>query len=90
ISFEIFFRVGIRERMGIKEFVPMKPDEGARKQVEIYKRMSGKDKLKITFEMWEIAFGLVKSSEKVLYPNLNEKEIERLARKRMTDGAISR
>ena len=66
----------------------MKPDEGARKQVEIYKRMSGKDRLKITFEMWEIAFKLVKSSEKTLHPNLNEKEIERLARKRMTDGAI--
>ena len=66
----------------------MKPDEGARQQIEIYKRMSGKDRLKIVFEMWEIAFKIVKASEKTLHPALSEKEIERLARKRMTDGAI--
>ena len=58
----------------------MKPDEGARKQVEIYKRMSGKDRLKIVFEMWETAFKLVKASEKALHPNLSEKEIERRVR----------
>jgi len=74
--------------MGIKEFVPMKPDEGARKQVEIYKRMSGKDRLKITFEMWETALKLTKASEKAINPSLSEKEIERLARKRMINGAI--
>ena len=50
--------------------------------------MSGKDRLKIAFEMWDIAFKLVKASEKALNPGLSEKELERLVRKRMTDGAI--
>ena len=66
----------------------MKPEEGARKQIEIYRGMSGKQRLKIAFEMWDIAFAQVKASEKSLNPNLNEKEIERRARQRMTDGAI--
>lgn len=55
----------------------MKPGEGARKQIEIYRGMSGKERLKIAFEMWYIAFAQVKASEKSLNPNLNEKEIER-------------
>jgi hypothetical protein len=49
---------------------------------------SGKERLKIAFEMWDIAFAQAKTSEKSLNPNLNEKEIERRARQRMTDGAI--
>jgi len=66
----------------------MRPEEGARKQVEIYNGMSGKERLKIAFEMWEVAFAQVKASERSLNPNLNEKEVERRARQRMTDGAI--
>ena len=65
----------------------MKPDEGAKKQVEIYKRMSGKDRLKIAFELWEMAFSMVKASEKALNPDLSEMEIEKLARRRMRDKA---
>lgn len=64
----------------------MRPEEGARKQVEIYKGMSGKERLKIAFEMWDIAFAQVKASEKSLNPDLNEKEVERRARQRMTYG----
>lgn len=48
----------------------MKHGEGARKQIEIHRGMSGKERLKI-------AFAQVKASEKSLNPNLNEKEIER-------------
>ena len=66
----------------------MKPDEGARKQIEIYKRMSGKDRLKIAFELWEMAFSQVKASERALNPDLSEKEIEKLARRRMKNGAV--
>ena len=65
----------------------MTPEEGARKQIEIYKRMSGKERIKIAFEMWDIAFALKKSFEKSLNPDLSEKEIEGRARKRMTDGS---
>jgi hypothetical protein len=66
----------------------VKPEEGARKQVEIYKGMSGVERLKIAFEMWEIALAQVKASEKSMNPGLDEKEIERRARQRMTHGAI--
>lgn len=66
----------------------MKPEEGARKQVEIYKGMSGKERIQIAFEMWELAFAQIKASEKSINPSLSEKEIERQARQRMTDGAI--
>ena len=66
----------------------MKPYEGAKRQVEIYRSMSGKERLKIAFEMWEFAFSQVKASERALNPGLNEDEIEKLARRRMKDGAI--
>ena len=65
----------------------MKPEEGTKQQIGIFKCMSGKDRLKIAFEMWETALKLIKASEKTLHPDMSEKEIERLARKRMTDGA---
>ena len=66
----------------------MKPYDGAKRQVEIYRSMSGKERLKIAFEMWEFAFSQVKASERALNPGLNEDEIEKLARRRMKDGAI--
>jgi len=62
----------------------MKPDEGVRKQIEIYKGMAGMERLKIAFEMWEIALARVKASEKSMNPDLDEKEIETRARQRMT------
>jgi lipoate-protein ligase A len=60
------------------------PEEGARKQIEIYKGMAGVERLKIAFEMWEIALAKVKAFEKSMNPGLDEKEIERWARQRMT------
>jgi len=50
--------------------------------------MSGMERLKITFEMWGIALGQAKASENAMNPDLDEKEIERRARQRMTNGAI--
>jgi len=64
----------------------MKPEEGAEKQIEIYRRMSGKERIKIAFEMWETAFSMVKASEKSLNPDLSENEIEKRARKRMAES----
>jgi hypothetical protein len=31
----------------------MRPEEEARKQIEIYRKMSGKERLHIVFEIWE-------------------------------------
>ncbi len=68
----------------------MKPEEGAKKQIEINRRMPGKDRLRIAFEMWEIAVSQMRASERGLNPGLGEKEIERRARRRMRDGAVRR
>ncbi len=65
----------------------MKPEEGAKKQIEIYKQMSGKERLKIAFEMWDNAFSMIEASERYINPNLSEKEIKKRALKRMIDGA---
>ena len=65
----------------------MRPEQGARKQIELYKRMSGKERLKIAFEMWDISIAQVKASERSLHPDLDEDEVERRARQRMTYGA---
>ena len=46
----------------------MKPEEGAKQQIGIFKCMSGKDRLRIAFEMWETALKLNKASEKILHP----------------------
>ena len=65
----------------------MNPEEGARKQIEIYRRMSGKERLRIAFEMWENALAMTKASERSMNPHLGGEEIEKRARKRMTGGA---
>jgi ABC-type Na+ transport system ATPase subunit NatA len=67
----------------------MNPQEGARKQIEIYKRMTGSERLRIVFELWEMALAQTKASEKSLHPDLSEEEITKRSRKRMTGGTIS-
>lgn len=67
----------------------MNPQEGARKQIEIYKRMTGSERLRIAFELWEMAQAQTKASEKFLHPELSEEEIAKRSRKRMTGGSIS-
>lgn len=64
----------------------MRPDEGARKQIEVYRRMSGRQRLAIAFDMWEMALAMARASEKALNPHLSEREIEKRARKRMIHG----
>jgi ABC-type Na+ transport system ATPase subunit NatA len=64
----------------------MRPEEGARKQIGIYQRMSGKERVRIAFEMWEMALAITKASERAMHPKLGKEEIERRARKRMSGG----
>jgi hypothetical protein len=65
----------------------MRPEEGAKKQIEIYQRMSGKERVRIAFEMWEMAHAMTNASERAKHPELSKKEIERRVRKRMTGEA---
>jgi ABC-type Na+ transport system ATPase subunit NatA len=64
----------------------MNPQEGARKQIEIYKRMTGSERLRIVFEMWEMALAQVMASERSLHPGMSDEEITKRSRKRMTSG----
>ncbi|KAF0155746.1 MAG: hypothetical protein FD159_2047 [Syntrophaceae bacterium] len=68
----------------------MNPQEGARKQIEIYQRMTGVERLRIVFEMWEMALAQVQASEKSLHPNLSDEEIIKRSRKRMAIGTTGR
>jgi Rv0078B-related antitoxin len=65
----------------------MRPEEGARKQIEIYQRMSGKERVHIAFEMWEMALAMTRASERAKHPELSKEEIEKRVRKRMTGEA---
>lgn len=62
----------------------IRPEEGARKQIEIYQRMSGKERVRIAFEMWEMALVMTKASERAMHPELSDEEVEKWTRKRMT------
>ena len=64
----------------------MNSEEGARKQIEIYRKMSGRERLRIVFEMWKTALAMTKASERAMNPDLSDDEIQRRARKRMTGG----
>jgi hypothetical protein len=46
--------------------------------------MSEKERVRIAFQMWEMALAMTKASERGLHPELSEEEIEKRARKRMT------
>ena len=61
----------------------MEPEEGARRQIELYRRMSGEEKLGITFSLWEMTLSLLRASERAMHPELDDEAIERRVRKRM-------
>jgi len=46
----------------------------------------GKERLRIAFEIWETALAMTKAAERSMNPDLSEEEIEKRAKKRMTDG----
>jgi hypothetical protein len=64
----------------------MKPEEGARKQVEIYRKMSGKERLRTFCEMQGKQHAMTRKSERAMNPDLTDDEIEERARNRMTGG----
>lgn len=61
----------------------MRPAQGAEKQIEIYREMTGKQRLRIVFELWELALSQAIMSEKRLHPYLSQQDIEQRALKRL-------
>jgi hypothetical protein len=66
----------------------MYPREGAEKQIEMYKSMTGMERLRIAFQLWEMSLALMRANEKFRNPTLSDEEIEKLVRRRVRLGAI--
>lgn len=67
----------------------MNPREGALKQIEIYRSMTGPERLRIAFELWELSLVLMRSSERNAHPELSEGEIEQRVKERIKIAAAS-
>ncbi len=66
----------------------MNPQEGAEKQIELYRNMTGRERLRIACQLWETSVALMRASEKRMNPGLSDQEIERRVRQRIRDGAV--
>lgn len=60
---------------------------GARKQIEIYRQMTGAERLRIGCELYEMAKEIVSSSVRRMFPHLDELELEEKIKERMSRGA---
>jgi ABC-type Na+ transport system ATPase subunit NatA len=61
----------------------MKTD-GAIKQIEIYRRMNGPERLRIGCELYDLAKEIITASVSRMFPNLNEKERLEKVKERMS------
>jgi len=61
----------------------MKTD-GAIKQIEIYRRMDGTERLRIGCELYDLAKEIITSSVRRMFPNLTEQERQEKVKERMT------
>jgi hypothetical protein len=68
----------------------MKSRKGAEIQIEIYRAMTGQQRLHIAFQLWEMSLELMRSQERLGNPQLPEEEIERKVRQRIRIGTTGR
>jgi hypothetical protein len=55
----------------------MTPEEGLRKQIELYRSMSPQRRLQISFELDELARQLVRSGIRHQFPDWSEEQVKR-------------
>ncbi|MEK7450145.1 MAG: hypothetical protein AAB019_11765 [Planctomycetota bacterium] len=60
--------------------------DGARKQIEIYRRMSGAERLQIGCELYDLAKQIISASIRKMFPNLSEEEFRNKLKERMNRG----
>ncbi len=53
----------------------MTPQEGLRKQIERYRRMTGAERLQIGFELYDLAHEMVRCSVRHQHPDWDEKQV---------------
>jgi hypothetical protein len=47
----------------------MTPEQGLRKQIEVYRRMTGRQRLEIGFELYELAHEMIRCSVRHQHPD---------------------
>jgi hypothetical protein len=55
----------------------MTPDEGLRKQIELYRAMTPQRRLQISFELDDLARQLARAGARHQHPDWNEEQVER-------------
>ena len=68
----------------------MIPEQAEKIQIEIYRKMSGEQKLRIAFELYEIARKIVKQRIKEGNPLLSESELNKKVAERMNASNTGR
>lgn len=61
----------------------MYPKEGRKKQIEIYRSMTGAQRLQIGFELYEFAVEICRAGIKNQHPDWNKEEIQAELRRRL-------
>ena len=61
----------------------MKPEKARVYQIEIYRQMSGNQKLEIAFQLYEMACNLIRQSIHTENPELSSDKVEKLLAERM-------
>jgi len=57
---------------------------GAGKQIEIYRQMTGAERLRIGCELYEMAKEIVSAGIRRMFPHLNEPELSEKVKERMS------
>jgi hypothetical protein len=70
----------------------MTPEEGLQKQIEIYRRMTGQQRLQIAFELSDLTREIVRSNVRSYHPDWTDEQIEQevLRRCRLAAGIPER
>jgi hypothetical protein len=53
----------------------MTPEEGMWKQIEVYRRMTGQQRLQVGFELYDLAHEMVRCSVRQQYPNWDDRQL---------------
>ena len=61
----------------------MTPDEALEKQIELYRAMTGEQRLQIALNLHELACDVAREGIRHLYPDADEAEVEERLRQRI-------
>lgn len=64
----------------------MTPDEALQKQIDLYRSMTGEQRLKIALDLHEFACNVTRAGIRGQFPGVSEDEVERHLRRRIEIG----